>query len=86
VRRWVRGRATLIPIGVLLALPPTGGISGAAQIIAERPNVLVIMTDDQRADTLGVMKRTQRWFFSEGASSLTRSPPPRCAVLPEPPS
>jgi hypothetical protein len=71
VRRWVRGRATLIPIGVLLALPPTGGISGAAQIIAERPNVLVIMTDDQRADTLGVMKRTKRWFLSEGPIQTT---------------
>jgi arylsulfatase A-like enzyme len=63
----LRARAALIPAGViLLALPPTGEVPGAAQGASERPNVLIIMTDDQRADTLGVMKRTQRWFFSEG--------------------
>ena len=30
------------------------------------PNVLVIVTDDQRAGTMGVMPKTQRWFGDHG--------------------
>jgi len=31
-----------------------------------RPNVLIFITDDQRADTLGVMTKTRRWFEAQG--------------------
>ncbi len=31
-----------------------------------KPNVLVIMTDDQRVDTMGMMPRALRWFDSGG--------------------
>lgn len=30
------------------------------------PNVLIFVTDDQRADTLGVMTKTRRWFEAGG--------------------
>ena len=32
------------------------------------PNVLIIMTDDQRTGTLGVMKWTRKWFLRGGTS------------------
>ena len=35
---------------------------------ADRPNVLVILTDDQRADTMGMMPRTLRWFQRQGTT------------------
>jgi arylsulfatase A-like enzyme len=47
-------------IGVAVAIvstPPT---------IDDRPNILLIVTDDQRADTLHVMPAVQRWFVDEG--------------------
>ncbi|MFP5353143.1 MAG: sulfatase [Actinomycetota bacterium] len=34
----------------------------------ERPNVLLIVTDDQRADAMGVMPSVRRWFGEEGTS------------------
>ncbi len=38
-----------------------------AQVGADRPNVLIIVTDDQRASgTLAVMKDTRRWFGAGG--------------------
>lgn len=47
--------------------------SGQAQILPplgepppERPNVLIFVTDDQRADTLGVMRQTRQWFEAGG--------------------
>ena len=33
---------------------------------AGRPNILVINTDDQRADTMDVMPKTRRWFHDGG--------------------
>jgi arylsulfatase A-like enzyme len=45
-------------------LSPAGdGDRAAAQ---GQPNILVILTDDQRFDTMGVMPRTLRWFGQEG--------------------
>ena len=35
---------------------------------APRPNVLIIFTDDQRADMLEVMHQTRRWFEDQGTS------------------
>lgn len=33
-----------------------------------RPNILIIITDDQRSDTLEVMPKTRRWFADAGAT------------------
>jgi arylsulfatase A-like enzyme len=48
------------PSGQAQVLPPIG------QPPETRPNVLIFITDDQRADTLGVMTNTRQWFESEG--------------------
>ena len=37
-----------------------------ASAAAERPNVLIIVTDDQRVDTFGPMPQTRRWFGRGG--------------------
>jgi arylsulfatase A-like enzyme len=43
------------------AVPGTPARAGA-----DRPNVLIIVTDDQRVDTFGPMPETRRWFGREG--------------------
>jgi arylsulfatase A-like enzyme len=35
---------------------------------ARGPNILIIVTDDQRAGTLGVMPQTRRWFQQQGTT------------------
>ena len=67
----------LISLGVAAAVGSTTG-PGQAQILPPlpgqeegkppptRPNVLIFVTDDQRADTLGVMPKTRRWFEAGG--------------------
>ena len=61
--------------GVLLALvvfglcliagqPFPGAHTAAAQ--ASRPNILLIVTDDQRYDTMNYMPRTKARIFDEG--------------------
>ena len=57
----------------LVLLLATSGIGGlpprpaAAQV--ERPNILIILTDDQRQmDTMQVMPRTQQWFGQRGTT------------------
>lgn len=54
----------------------------------ERPNVLIIVTDDQRpSGTLGVMPRTRRWFVRHGtrfANALATTPtccPSRASIM-----
>jgi arylsulfatase A-like enzyme len=52
-------------IGVTVAIvssPPTSD---------DRPNILLIVTDDQRADTLDVMPAVRRWFVDGGMSFST---------------
>lgn len=39
-----------------------------SQITAGRPNVVVIVTDDQRADTLDVMPKTRAWLADGGVT------------------
>ena len=53
-----------------------------------RPNVLIIVTDDQRPDgTLGVMPHTQRWFLEDGTqfvNALATTPtccPSRASIM-----
>jgi arylsulfatase A-like enzyme len=49
--------------GVLMSMPSGPGPAAAR---APRPNVLVIVTDDQRVDSLDAMPRTRRWFGRGG--------------------
>ncbi len=44
--------------------PPTGGTGPSG----DRPNVMIILTDDQRPDTLEVMPKTRDWLVKEGTS------------------
>ncbi|CAN5535208.1 N/A [soil metagenome] len=52
-----------------------------------RPNVLIILTDDQRWDTLGVMPRTRRWFakggtrFTEAFATTPLCCPSRASIM-----
>ncbi|MGH2663825.1 MAG: sulfatase family protein [Actinomycetota bacterium] len=48
-----------------LALPEPAVVAGHG---SAAPNILIFMTDDQRADMMGVMKKTQRWFVRQGTS------------------
>jgi arylsulfatase A-like enzyme len=44
-----------------------------------RPNVLIILTDDQRVDTMGVLPRTRSWFADVGTTfSNTFATTPLC--------
>jgi arylsulfatase A-like enzyme len=73
---------------VLAAALGTGVTPTAAQPDAVPPNVLIVMTDDQRASgTLGVMTRTRRWFKRGGTrfvNALATTPtccPSRASVM-----
>jgi arylsulfatase A-like enzyme len=50
--------------GAVSLVPALPTVPATAQ--AERPNVLIIVTDDQRVDSLNVMRRTRQWFGSGG--------------------
>jgi arylsulfatase A-like enzyme len=58
--RWMGCRARITVMCALLASLVITGIARA------KPNVLVIVTDDQRANTLGVMPKTRSIFLREG--------------------
>ena len=71
----VRGNVALTRAGfgkVLIALflvLPGLATSAATEGEDERPNILIIMTDDQRAHgTMRVMPRTRKWFSSRGTT------------------
>ncbi len=73
---------------VLAAPLATGVAPSAAQPEVAPPNVLIVMTDDQRAmGTLGVMPRTRRWFKRGGTrfvNALATTPtccPSRASVM-----
>ena len=64
--RWVGGRGFRAALTALLAaaLMAAGAVPAAAN---GRPNVLVILTDDQRVDdTMAVMPKTLQWFETGG--------------------
>jgi arylsulfatase A-like enzyme len=84
-RSWRRGAAA----GAALLGLAAGAGPGAAQTEAEGPpNVLVVITDDQRSTgTLGVMRHTRRRFVREGTrfvNALATTPtccPSRASVM-----
>jgi arylsulfatase A-like enzyme len=41
-------------------------VTPSSQADESPPNILVILTDDQRSDSLEVMPKTQRWFAQQG--------------------
>ena len=50
--------------GAVSLVPAAPAVRAVAP--AERPNVLIIVTDDQRVDSLSAMPRTRRWFGGGG--------------------
>jgi len=55
----------------VLSIVAVGASTGATaqeipDVIGKAPNILIIVTDDQRADSLGVMPETRRRFKEEG--------------------
>lgn len=81
---------SLFRIALLLALllAVAAGVAAQAEAQSARPNILVIVTDDQRArDTLGVMPRTRRYFRGGGrefTSAFATTPlccPSRATIL-----
>lgn len=67
--RWGRAAAVVAAAAsVGTGVAPVGaGPAPSPAVGATRPNVLIVMTDDQRnSGTLGVMPRTRRWFGRGG--------------------
>ncbi|HEX2233252.1 MAG TPA: sulfatase [Thermoleophilaceae bacterium] len=60
-------RARLIVLA-LLALVLVAGVAPAGAQAPERPNVLVLMTDDQTADSLAVMPNVQQLLMAQGTT------------------
>lgn len=62
--------ASMVVIVAASWAPAGGGSSGTgadrARQAPGRPNILIFLTDDQRPQTMQVMKKTLRWFRSEG--------------------
>jgi arylsulfatase A-like enzyme len=53
---------------VLSAAVGQAGAGASTERSPRRPNVLIILTDDQRAGTLGVMPSTSAWFAAGGTT------------------
>lgn len=65
----LRVTAAAALLAVSLALPALAPTEVRAQpVVAERPNILLIVTDDQREGTLNVMPKTRRLFEENGTS------------------
>ena len=89
-RRLRPGRALLlltVAIATLTGGPPAPVDAVAQEPVVERPNILVIVTDDQRSGTLDVMPATQRLFKQRGtryANAFATSPlccPSRASIM-----
>ena len=61
-------RFALFVLAASLFTPAVGPAPEAAAGGVPRPNVLIIMTDDQRTDTLTVMPSVQKWFQQLGTT------------------
>lgn len=59
-----------VSLAALVAAVPPGGRSGVAGAQtgqgSGRPNVLIVITDDQRIESMGPMRRTRAWFKRDG--------------------
>jgi len=66
----MRGIARATPFVLLAGLlgVPEVGQGAPAEAAVPRPNVLLILTDDQRTDTMHVMPRTLSWFQQHGTT------------------
>jgi N-acetylglucosamine-6-sulfatase len=62
-----RRRAVIALLAVAIGLVAWSG-SASAQVAGQRPNVIVIMTDDQRVDDLRVMPATRHAFVRDGVT------------------
>ena len=51
-----------------LASAPTAGLPDAAAQPAQPPNVLIVITDDQRSDTMEVLPQTRQFFDTGGVA------------------
>jgi arylsulfatase A-like enzyme len=68
----VRRRLAALAVGVAVAAtfsPVTTGPAGA-QTGGGRPNVVIIITDDQRIESMGPMRKTRAWFRRGGTEYL----------------
>jgi arylsulfatase A-like enzyme len=59
-----RASAVAVALLVCLAVAPAETEAGTGG--PSRPNVIIFITDDQRADTMRVMSQTRRWFGRGG--------------------
>jgi arylsulfatase A-like enzyme len=58
------GRCLVVAICLVVAASCTGDAGGGRPPVP--PNLLVILTDDQRTDALATMPKTKQWFTEEG--------------------
>jgi arylsulfatase A-like enzyme len=68
VRRLALLAIALTVVGTALFAPAAGRRTRAKAGGTPRPNVLIILTDDQRADTLDVMPAVEKWFGQDGTT------------------
>jgi arylsulfatase A-like enzyme len=81
-------RASVVLVAVVLGLAVAVPSETEAQSEpTPQPNVIIFMTDDQRADTMRVMPKTRRWFRKRGVkypNGFTTTPlccPARASVF-----
>jgi hypothetical protein len=79
--------AVLVLGGVAFAAVRGAGEAGGSGGNDGRPNVLVVVTDDARAETLQVMPKTRRWLadggvaFTKGFATTPSCCPSRASIL-----
>lgn len=66
MRRWIAVIATTGALALAALVQPI--VEAADQEVPVPPNVLLIVTDDQRVDTMEAMPKTQRLFVERGTS------------------
>lgn len=67
MNRVLRGLPVVVFLLHSIALSPRGPVASAAPA---QPNVLIIITDDQRIESMGPMRRTRFWFRQGGTEYL----------------
>ncbi|MGH2711224.1 MAG: sulfatase family protein [Actinomycetota bacterium] len=59
-------QTSLLAVLACALVSVSSGRATPARSAADRPNVLILVTDDQRVDTFGAMPQTRRWFGGGG--------------------